>query len=65
MPYSRFVLLGISQQLPKLSCIENKLTYRALAGVSAYPQVEDADSIEAALTKRAEIEALEYSRPPD
>ena len=37
---------------------KNKLTYRALAGVSAYPQVEDADSIEAALTKRAEIEAL-------
>ena len=37
---------------------KNKLTYRALAGVSAYPQVEDADSIEAALTKRTEIEAL-------
>ena len=25
---------------------KNKLTYRALAGVSAYPQVEDADSID-------------------
>ena len=40
------------------SASKNKLAYRALAGVSAYPQVEDADSIEAALTKRAEIEAL-------
>ena len=42
----------------KTAASKNKLTYRALAGVSAYPQVEDADSIQAALTKRAEIEAL-------
>lgn len=42
----------------KSAASKNKLTYRTLAGVSAYPQVEDADSIEAALTKRAEIEAL-------
>jgi hypothetical protein len=34
------------------------MTYRSLTGVSAYPQVEDADSIESALKKRAEIEAL-------
>ena len=37
---------------------KNKLTYRSLAGISAYPQVEDADSVESSLNKRAEIEAL-------
>ena len=42
----------------KSAASKNKLTYRTLAGVAVYPQVEDADSIEAALTKRAEIEAL-------
>jgi len=42
----------------KSAASKNKLSYRALAGVSAYPQVEDADSVQAALTKRAEIEAL-------
>ena len=42
----------------KSAASKNKLTYRALAGVAAYPQVEDADSVQAALTKRAEIEAL-------
>ena len=42
----------------KSAASKNKLTYRSLAGVSAYPQVEDADSVEASLKKRAEIEAL-------
>ena len=42
----------------KSAASKNKLTYRALAGVAAYPQVEDADSVQAALTKRTEIEAL-------
>ena len=42
----------------KTAASRNKLSYRSLSGVAAYPQVEDADSIEAALTKRAEIEAL-------
>jgi hypothetical protein len=42
----------------KTAAQKNKMTYRSLTGVSAYPQVEDADSIESALKKRAEIEAL-------
>lgn len=37
---------------------KNKITYRTLAGASAYPQVEDADSVKTSLQKRAEIEAL-------
>lgn len=42
----------------KTAAIKNKLGFRTLAGVSAFQQIEDADSIEASLTKRAEIEAL-------
>lgn len=42
----------------KSAAAKNKLGFRTLAGVSAYQQIEDADSIEACLTKRAEIEAL-------
>ena len=42
----------------KSAASKNKLTYRSLAGISAYPQVEDADSVETSLKKRAEIEAL-------
>ena len=37
---------------------KNKLSFRSLAGVAAWQQIEDADSIEASLKKRAEIEAL-------
>ena len=37
---------------------KNKLSYRSLAGVAAWQQIEDADSIESSLKKRAEIEAL-------
>lgn len=37
---------------------KNKLTYRSLAGVAGWQQVEDADSVKASLEKRAEIEAL-------
>lgn len=40
------------------AAIKNKLTYRSLAGASAYAQVDDAEAIDSALTKRAEIEAL-------
>ena len=42
----------------KSAASKNKMTYRSLAGVAAFPQVEDADSVEASLKKRAEIEAL-------
>ena len=37
---------------------KNKLTYRSLAGVAGWQQVEDADSVKSSLEKRAEIEAL-------
>ena len=37
---------------------KNKLTYRSLAGVAGWQQVDDADSIKSSLEKRAEIEAL-------
>lgn len=37
---------------------KNKLIFRSAAGVAAYPQIDDADSVETALKKRAEIEAL-------
>ena len=42
----------------KTAAAKNKLSFRTLAGVSAYQQIEYADSIEASLTKRAEVEAL-------
>lgn len=42
----------------KTAAQKNKISYRSLAGVAAYPQVEDADSVESSLKKRAEIEAL-------
>lgn len=42
----------------KSAATKNKLSFRSLAGVSAWQQIEDADSIEASLRKRAEIEAL-------
>ena len=42
----------------KLAAAKNKLSFRSLAGVAAWQQIEDADSVEASLKKRAEIEAL-------
>lgn len=42
----------------KSAAAKNKLSFRSLAGVAAWQQIEDTDSIEASLKKRAEIEAL-------
>ncbi len=42
----------------KSAAEKNKLAFRTAAGLAAYGQVEYADSIQSALTKRAEIEAL-------
>ena len=42
----------------KSAAAKHKLSFRSLAGVAAWQQIEDADSIEASLKKRAEIEAL-------
>jgi hypothetical protein len=42
----------------KSAASKNKLTYRSLAGVAGWQQVEDADSVKSSLEKRAEVEAL-------
>lgn len=42
----------------KSAASKNKLSFRTLAGVESYQQVDLADSIQASLTQRAEIEAL-------
>lgn len=42
----------------KSAAEKNKLGFRTLAGISLYNQVDDAGNIDSALTKRAEIEAL-------
>lgn len=42
----------------KTAAQKNKLSYRTLAGMSAYQQIEDADKIDSAMIKRATIEAL-------
>ncbi|CDA76589.1 uncharacterized protein BN697_00176 [Bacteroides sp. CAG:530] len=42
----------------KTAANKNKLTFRTLAGIDAYNQVEFAENIDSALTSRAKIEAL-------
>ena len=42
----------------KSAAEKNKLGFRTLAGISLYNQLDDAEKIDSALTKRAEIEAL-------
>lgn len=42
----------------KSAAKKNKLTFRTLAGINLYGQVDDAERIDSALTKRAEVEAL-------
>ena len=42
----------------KSAAAKNKLGCRTLAGVAAWQQIEDADSVETSMKKRAEIEAL-------
>lgn len=37
---------------------ENKMTFRTTAGISAYQQIDDAEKLDSAMVKRAEIEAL-------
>jgi hypothetical protein len=42
----------------KTAAAKNKLGYRTTTGLSSYRQVDDAEKIDSALTKRAEVEAL-------
>lgn len=41
----------------KTAAEKNKLGFRTLAGINLYNQVDDAEKIDSALTKRAEVEA--------
>lgn len=49
---------AIHNNYQKTAAKKNKQFFRTMAGVSAYQQVDVADSIKASLTQRAEIEAL-------
>lgn len=42
----------------KTANAENKMSYRTTAGISAYQQIDDAEKLDSAFIKRAEIEAL-------
>lgn len=42
----------------KTAAEKNKLGFRTLAGINLFNQVDDAEKIDSALTKRAEVEAL-------
>lgn len=42
----------------KTASAKNKLSFRTTAGIAGYWQVDDAEKLDSALTKRAEIEAL-------
>ena len=42
----------------KSAASKNKLTFRTAAGMAAYGQIDDAEKIDSAMVKRAEIEAL-------
>jgi hypothetical protein len=48
----------VHQSYAKNAAARNKLSYRTAAGLAIYPQVEDAAKVDSALTKRAEVEAL-------
>ncbi len=42
----------------RMTASQNKLSFRTLAGVNLYNQTDEAEAIDSALVKRAEIEAL-------
>ncbi len=42
----------------KTAAAKNKLSFRTTAGIAGYRQVDDAEKLDSAMTKRAEIEAL-------
>lgn len=42
----------------KTANAENKMSFRTTAGISAYQQIDDAEKLDSAFVKRAEIEAL-------
>ena len=42
----------------KSAAAKNKLSFRTLAGINLYNQVDEAEAIDSALVKRAKVEAL-------
>lgn len=42
----------------KTANVENKMSFRTTAGISAYQQIDDAEKLDSSFVKRAEIEAL-------
>lgn len=42
----------------KTANVENKMSFRTTAGISAYQQINDAEKLDSSFVKRAEIEAL-------
>ncbi len=52
------IMMPYTTAIRRLQQKKNKQFFRTMVGVSAYQQVDVADSIKASLTQRAEIEAL-------
>lgn len=48
----------LHRRYKKKAQAENKMTFRTTAGISAYQQIVDAEKIDSAMIRRAEIEAL-------
>lgn len=42
----------------KTAAAKNKMSFRTLAGIASYQQIDDAEALDSAFVKRAEIEAL-------
>lgn len=49
---------ALHNKYKKTAATKNKLSFRTIAGANLYGQVDDAEAIDSALVKRAEIEAL-------
>lgn len=49
---------GLHNKYKKTAAAKNKLSFRTIAGANLYGQTDDAEAIDSALVKRAEIEAL-------
>lgn len=47
-----------AQQIQEVGSGQNKLSFRTLAGINLYNQVDEAEAIDSALVKRAKVEAL-------
>ncbi len=55
---ARPLLFRAAQQIQEVGSGQNKLSFRTLAGINLYNQVDEAEAIDSALVKRAKVEAL-------